>query len=597
MEKYTSRNEVPEKYKLDFTEYFKNLEEFEKCYHDTSAEVNKLINFIGCTKNSNKLYEFLCNNSKILADLYDLYIYTDLNCCLEVGVSDLIARNSKVEDLLTTYSINTSFFEPELLQLTKDEYNRLFEENKSLNEFKSLLDDIYRNKEHILSEEKQTIVDTLSNAMNHFDQMSKTLNDSCNDYGKVNLNGEEIELASNNYAYIMKNSNREDRKKIREQFFSKINQYGALHAGFLDSAYKANVEICKLKNYKSTWDAYLFDSKLSNKVFESLISTYDKNLDSLHNYFKLYKDVYGYDKLYMYDTVIDLVKNNKEYTIEEAQDIILKSLEPLGEEYNKAFKNIFDSRLIDYCQYKGKRGGACNFESISKESRIMLSYNGDLESVSTIAHEGGHNIHQHYINANNPLQYRDQPPIVAEVASLTNECLLSSYLSEHGRTKEEELAGINNVLEIIVSNFFGAIRDGQLEQQMYKHVEQGGSLTKDVLDENELEMVKKFYGDIVELDEYSTPRWKYVNHYYYFYYLFSYSVCISVAVYVSKHILDGDSDMLNRYMKFLSTGSDTNIIDTFKVLGVDIESTEVYENLVDYFNEMIDKFNKISKEA
>lgn len=597
MEKYTSRKDVPEKYKWDLTPFFKNEEEFEEKFNQATKDVDSLKEFAGCTKDANKLYEFLSKDINTAALVENIYVYSYLINDQELGVSSSIERKNKAESLMNKYMINTSFFSPELLKLSEEEYNKLFVDNESLNEFKSGLDDIYRMKNHILPEDKQNIITELENAMNHFDDMSSTMLNSCHNYGKVNVDGEEVVLSPTNYRKIMKSSEREERKAIRKQFTDVLNQYGDLSANFLDSYVKANVAECKIKNYKSAWDSKLFNLKLTDKVFKSLVSATEENLDVLQKYYDLYKKAYKYDKLYQYDLVLDLVKDNKEYSIEEAQELIKKALIPLGEDYLKLFNKVFDNRYIDYCQYKGKCSGGYSFGTLDNDSRILLSFNGDLDSVSTIAHEGGHNVHHQLITLNNRLQDREKPSIICEVASLTNECLLSSYLSEHGSTKEERLAGIDNIMGVIVSNLFGAVREGKMEQDMYEHVEKDGTLTKDYMDKLTIDALSKYYGNSVELDDNSNTSWMNRSHYYMFFYLYSYAICISVASNVAKEILAGNKEMLDNYIKFLSTGSNVDNLDTFKILGVDIESKDVYINAIKYFDELIDKFDEIYEEA
>ena len=290
MEKYTSRKDVPEKYKWDLTPFFKNEEEFEEKFNQATKDVDSLKEFAGCTRDANKLYEFLSKDINTAALVENIYVYSYLINDQELGVSSSIGRKNKAESLMNKYMINTSFFSPELLKLSEEEYNKLFVDNESLNEFKSGLDDIYRMKNHILPEDKQNIITELENAMNHFDDMSSTMLNSCHNYGKVNVDGEEVVLSPTNYRKIMKSSEREERKAIRKQFTDVLNQYGDLSANFLDSYVKANVAECKIKNYKSAWDSKLFNLKLTDKVFKSLVSATEENLDVLQKYYDLYKN-------------------------------------------------------------------------------------------------------------------------------------------------------------------------------------------------------------------------------------------------------------------------------------------------------------------
>ena len=176
-----------------------------------------------------------------------------------------------------------------------------------------------------------------------------------------------------------------------------------------------------------------------------------------------------------------MAESDKEYSIEEAQETILKAVEPLGDNYQELFKKIFTNRYVDYAQYPGKCSGGYSLATDTNNSRILMSYNYDLDSVSTLAHEGGHNVHHQLVSANNPVMYRNVSNLVAEVASLTNECLLSNYLASNAQSKKDKLAGISNILTVFVSNFFVAVREGKMEQDFYNYVNDGNTITKKIL--------------------------------------------------------------------------------------------------------------------
>lgn len=597
MEKYNTRADVPEKYKWDLTDFFENDKMFEKEYKKCVKLIDDLKNYVGCTKDKDKLYEFLNSNTNALALNENLYIYSYLINDQELGNSKSMERKSKTEMLITEYSINTSFFEPELLKLSVEEYNKLFNDNPKLNEYKVLLDRIYRNKEHILSESEEIIVNELENAMNHFDDMSSTMLNTEHNYGSAMLDGNEEEITPTNYIKFMKNKDRNLRCEVRKKFSEVLNQYGTSSAQFLNSFVQSEVVMSKIRKYKSCFDSTLFSLNMPIEAYDALVTTIENNTESFRKYFRLLKKVKNLDELYQYDLNLSLIDNDKEYSIEDAQNLCLQAVKPLGEEYVKCFKKIIDNKYVDYAQYKGKCSGAYSFAPINKDSRILMSFNYNLESVSTLIHEGGHNVHHQFISKNNPIQYREVPSLVCEVASLTNECLLSSYLADNGKTKEERLSGISNIIDTINSNLFGAVREGHMEQEFYKYAEDGGVITKEYMDNLTIESLKKYYGDEVVLDSYSNVSWMRRSHYYQFFYLYSYAFSISVASYVANEILKGNKDMLDKYLKFLSTGADKWPVDIFKVLDIDISSKEVYEGAIEYYESLLRKYEQIEKEV
>lgn len=597
MQKYNNRSEVPEEFKWDLTPFFKDDKEYEDSFAKTIKLIDELKKYVGCTKDAFKLYEFLNKQTEAIALWEDLYVYAHLVNDQELGVSDSLARKNKAEQLEAALISNISFFEPELLKLDTEEYDKLFVDNEKLIEFKADLDKIYRGKEHVLTENEEKIVNELVNAMNHYDDMSSTLLNSEHDYGKVKLeDGSIANIATNNYRALMRNKDVNIRKKVYNSFNKKLSQYSNSNAMYLNSYVSMNDTVARIRHYKDAWNSKLFNLNLSDKVFKTLVKTTESHLDSLHRYYELKRDVLGLDVLHRYDLSLEMAKSDKEYSIPEAQELIRAALKPLGEEYLAKYDRIIKNRYIDYCQYKGKCSGGYSFSTILQDSRILMSYNYNLDSVSTIAHEAGHNVHHQFINENNPMHYRSVGSIVAEVVSLTNECLLSNYLAIHGKTKEEKLAGIANMLGVIANNLFDAVREGKIEQEMYSEVHKGGMVTRDFLDKKAKSSLRKYYGSAVKMDKYASNSWVTRSHYYMNFYLYSYSICISVATNVASRILAGDKEMLDNYYKFMKLGSDKWPEEAFSVLGVDLESPIVYENAINYFDDLINKYREILNE-
>lgn len=596
MKKYKNRESVEEQYKWDLSSFFKDDSSFQKKYQSTEKNIEELNNYVGCTKDPSKLYEFLTLEIETIADWEDLYVYAYLVNDQELGNPESIERKNKTELLNLQLQNSIHFFAPELLKLSKKEYENLFKRNDKLQEYKPMLDQTYREKGHVLSEKEETIISSLVNAMDHFDDMSSTMVNSLHNYGTVKIEDEEVEVAANNYRHLMHNSDSKVRHQVRDQFQTKLGEYSQINATLLSSYISMQDTLAKIHHFNSSWDKKMFHWNLNSKVFETLVSTTEKHLDSLQRYYDLKRKVLGLKKLTTYDLSLELSKSDKEYTISEAQTIILNAIEPLGKDYYQKFKKIIDNRYIDYCQYKGKCGGGYSFSTMRNDSRILMSYNGGLESVSTIAHEGGHNVHHQYVKENNPLEYRDVPSIIAEVASLTNECLLSSYLAKNGTTKEEKLAGISNILDVIVSNLFGAVREGKMEEDMYHYVQEGGMLTKEYLDELSYNSLSKYYGEAVEKDDLMKNSWVTRSHFYMNYYLYSYAVCISVACSIAAKILEGDQETLDHYINFLKTGSDKWPNEIYEKLGISLEKEKVYCDAIKYFDSLIEQFEKIYNE-
>lgn len=590
--KYNNRKEVPEKYKWSLVEFFKDEDSFNKTCSDTSIKINDIGKYRNQLKDSNKMLEFLKLFMDIYSKIENIYVYSHLINDQQLGKKESLERLNKAEILSTKFDKETSFFENEILSFSKNDYDNLYVTNKELNDYKVMLDNIYRRKEHILSENEEKIISELVNTMDNYSNTSSNLINNEHDYGKVNIDGNEVTIATNNYRHLMKNSNIEIRKTVYDNFNKVLAQYSGTSSSLLNSYISYNNCLSKIRKFKNAWDEKIFDINIPNEVFEKLVNATEKNLNYLTKYNRIKKDVLSLDCIHPYDTYLDLVDSSKEYTIEEAQELILSAIKPLGENYYNKFKKIFDNRYIDYCQYKGKCSGAYSFSSIDNDSRILMSYNDTLDSVSTIIHEGGHNVHHQFVKENVLPQYREVSLFVCEVASLTNEFLLSNYLLNNG-TKEEKLAGLDNIISIIISNYYGAVREGKMEQDMYNHSLNDYPITKEYMNELCIDSLKKYYGDSVEFDEYSQNSWINRSHYYMNFYLYSYAICVSVACNVAKKIIAGDKQMLDNYIQFLSTGSDVWPIDAFKILNVDLKDEETYLNTAKYFDESLDEFIRI----
>ena len=593
MKKYNNRSEVPEKYKWNLDEYYKSYEEFDKEYKKISSRLKELDGYKGKLKDSKKLLEFIEKDMEISASIMNLDAYIQMKFDEELGKDESITRQSKIVKLYNEYSDKASFFEPELLSFTEKEYKDLFK-NKDLEKYRAFLDRIYRMKEHVLSEEKEIIVNRLSSAADNYHNIANNILNNENDYGTVKVDNEDITIALTNLRVLLKNKDQNIRREVYTKFYNEVSKYSGTLASLLSSYCTLNDEIAKIHNYKNAWNRKLFGLNLSNKVFETLVDTTEKNVDILHKYYELKKNTLGLDKLNVYDLSVPLVSNDKEYTIEEAQNICLEAVKPLGVDYYKHFEKIFNNSHIDYSQYKGKCSGGYCISTYDRDSRILMSFIGDLSSVSTIAHEGGHDVNHQYISENNDIIYRMIPNIMAEVMSLTNECLLSDYLLKNGKTKEEKLSGIENIMKVIVSNLYGAVREGKIEQQMYEIIESGSSLTKDNMKKLVSDSLDKYYGKYVVRDELANLDWATRSHYYMNYYMYSYSICICVASNIAREIIRGNKEILDKYISFLKTGGNIWAYDAFKMLGVDLEDKKVYENAFKYFDELIEEFKKLS---
>ena len=588
MKEYKNRDEVEEEYKWDLSEFFESNEAFFKASEEVDSKIDIFNDYRGCTKDGNKLYEYLIKLKEVETIVEKMDAYAWLKNDEELGKKENLEMLSKSKDAIAKINNVNSFFEPELLKLSKDEFENLFRENSKLEEYRALLLDIYRNKEHTLNESEEKIVNSLVMATNNFSDMSSTLLNMEHDYGKVTLaDGKKVTLSTTNSRFLKSNDNRETRKEADTKLLKKGLEYGSTSAELLNSYVKLEDTLANIYHFNDSFEARLFEDNLNKNIFDVLSKTTRSGVDTLQRYFKLRKKILNLDALYNYDLGAKLSHSKKEYSIKEGIKTVREALKPLGKEYLNKYDKLIKNRNIDFCGYPGKCSGGYNLSIPSCDSRILMSYHYDLESLSTIAHEAGHHINYQFIRENNPLQYCHNAIIMGEVASLTNEFLLSNYIFNNAKDKEEKVLALENSLNVIASNLFGAVREGDMERLMHDKVHEGGALTKEFMNEISEESLKYYYGDTVKLTSSAKGSWIFRSHYYSNFYLYNYAICVSVASYFASKITDGDKETLDKYLEFLKFGSDIYPLDAFKKLGISLEDENVYKNAILYFDKLI----------
>lgn len=596
MKQYKNRNEVEEKYKWDLSEYYKNDDEFFASYKKLDKELDILKEYVGCTIDADKLYDYLEKETNFDAEIEKIYIYAAIRNDEVLGQEVPLDMLNKASLLITKFSNLTAFFNPELLKLTSASYEQLFTLNKKLKDYKPYLDDIYRYKDHVLNEEEEKIVTSLVSATDDFSNISSNLLNSEHDYGKVKINDhEKVELTTTNSRFLKNSKDRNVRKQADTKLLKKASEYASTTASLLNGYVKLKDTLAGIYHFNDSLEAKLFSNELNVKIYDTLSKVVRENVGSLQRYYKVRQKILGLEELYTYDLGTKLSNSTKEYSIEEAQQIVREALKPLGEDYLSKYDKIIKNRYIDYCQYKGKCSGGYSISGHKTNSRILMSYNYDFESISTIAHEAGHNINHQYMIENNLLPYRENTSVNAEVTSLINECLLASYMIKNGKTKEEKILGLENIIGVFESNLFGATRGCDIERLMYEHVHSGNCLTKEFMSKITKDSLKYYYGKEVKLTKYSSYNWIYISHYYMNFYLYSYAICISVASHLASDILNGNKETLDKYLKYIKTGSNVTPLDTFKILGVDLEKEDVYLDAIKYFDSLVDELEELTK--
>lgn len=592
-----ARSEIEEKYKWDLTPIYKDVDSWYEDYDLVSKEIKKVLDFKGnIVKSAKNLLDYIEFSMNLERKLYKLYYYAHLNFDSDTTNNEYQKMNGKIENLLAEYNKLDSFANPEMMKIDYNQIKEFYKEEPRLQEYEFLLEQLYRYKDHILNTEAESIISSFANINSIPEQVFEALTDSDLRFGKVkNDKGEDVELTESNYSSFIESTNRDVRKEAFEMLLKTYSNY----KNTIANTFAGNVEVlttmAKLKKYSSSLEASLFDDNISTGVYNNLIDTVSNNLNVLYKYFDLKKEVLGLDEFHLYDQYNSLVPDcSKNYTFEEAKDLVLKALTVLGKDYVANLNKAFDERWIDVYNNKGKRTGAYSSGFYDTNPYVLLNFNGKFGDVSTLAHELGHSMHTYYSCHNNPYQYSSYKIFVAEVASTVNELLLKYYILNHTDDVNEKKYIINEMMNNFKSTIYRQTMFAEFERDMHALKEKGEVLTSQLLSDKYYELNKKYFGPNVVVDDVIRYEWERIPHFYYDFYVYKYAIGLSCACYITDGILNNKPNALENYKKFLSSGGSDYPANELKIASIDVTKSEVVESAIKMFDNLIKQFKELS---
>ncbi len=595
MNKELTRSEIDDKYKWNLNSLYRNEEEFNNDKEKFIELIKETEDFKGkITTSSEVLYEFLNLQNQMEIILSNLYLYASCKRDEDISNTENQKRYNEINNINFMYDSKTSFIMPELLKTDYSIIEKYIEENDKLKEYEFDLKCIYRYQKYTLNESEEELLSNISDLQSKFENNFDLTLYSIIEYGTIlDEFGNKVTLTNGNYSKYIRSKDRRVRKDAYFTRNKEIQKYVGLFAIDYEGNIKSDSIIAKKRGYKSSLDMYLYPDGVTEKIYDNLLNVAEKNKDKLYKYYSTIKDKLKLKDLETYDLAVPLIEeSNKEYKPEKARELLIKALDVLGEEYITIIKKAFDENWIDFYPNKGKRSGYYETFSFKGNPLILANYNDDLNSVSSICHELGHAVHSYFSLKNNVSHQVIYRIFVAEVASLTNELLFSNYIINNSDDKNEKLSAINNILDIFSSNFFDTLLVGSLfEKTVHQKVYNGETLTEEEFNNIYEKIIKNSYGNIVKSNEYIKYGWSKIPHFYSSFYYYKYSIGISCACYISKRILNGDKEYLNKYLKFLKLGGSMMPQDELKMIDIDLSKEDVFNEAVNYFDNLIDEFN------
>lgn len=592
------RSEIKEEDKWDLTGLYKTEDEWNKDYDELQGLISKFDDFKGKLNNSKDILKYFEFNNEVNLKLENVCVYTYLKFDEDTTNTHFQELKGRADNLLSEFSLVSSFVMPELCKLSKDDIEKFMAEEEGLRKYKYDFDCILRIKNHVLSDKEESLLSNLEKPMSVSEEVSSYLRDADMKFSPIkDEDGNEVELTNTNYERFITSKDRNVRKSA---FLTLYKSYEELIHTFA-SAYQGKVSLAnrmaKIRGYKGAREAALDSNFVDNKIYDNLVATVNKHLDIMDDYYAMKREVMGLPEIHIYDIYSRLVPSyDKKYTFEKAKNIVLEALSVLGDDYVNNLKKAFDERWIDIYPNKGKTGGAYERGCYKTHPYVLLNFNGKFNDVSTIAHELGHAMHSYYSDKNNDYAHHQYEIFVAEVASQVNEILLAKYLLNKSTDRNEKLYILDNLMETFKGSIIRQTMFAEFEDLMHKEEAKGTVLTSDFLSDNYYKLYKKYSGKNMISDKEIRYEWARIPHFYYDFYVYQYSTGLASACFIANNILNKKEGFLEKYLKFLSLGGSMDPVDELREAGVDISKPEVIEEALNMFKETIEEFKKIYSE-
>ncbi len=592
------RTEIAENLKWKTSDIFASDEAWEAEYtavekeyvgYDFSAYKGKL-------SDKNTLLACFAFSDKVSRRIEKLYLYAHLSHDQDVRVSKYTSMNAKVGALISKIFAQFSFVEPELTKLD-EALLQSFIADPDFAAYEYRLRKIVASKAHVLSEAEETLLTLGGDVMREFRGIFSMLDNANLNLPKAKFNGEEIHMSHGMYGVVLHNGNKEERKEWFEKYYQAfINLIDAITQTYYANV-KKDVFYKTVRKYDSCMEMAMDGEDVSPVVYENLIKAVRGALPVMHDYIRLRKKEAGLEEQHMYDIYVPLVEDAEiKKPFEEAYELVVKGLAPLGKDYQALLKKARAEGWIDVCENEGKRSGAYSSGVYDTHPYVLLNYQETTNDIFTIAHEMGHALHTYKSNGNQPYAKADYTIFLAEIASTVNEVLLLKYLYNETSDKNLKKYLLNYYMDMIRATLFRQTQFAEFEQIAHAKAEAGEPLTKDTLNEIYYQLNKDYYGDGIVHDSQIAYEWARIPHFYTSFYVYKYATGITSAISIVKRILTEGESAVKDYFEFLSSGGCTDPVSILQKAGVDLTTDAPFNAAMQEFKDTLAEFKKLCEE-
>ena len=592
------RNEIEEKYTWDLSTIFPTDETFEAELAQVSEEVKKAASLAGHLLDS---ADSLLTTTEVQLDLMrrieKLYSYAHMKNDQDTRVAKYQEYQAKGMTLYSDFGQSFAFYEPEFMAITEEQYQAFLAEQPALQQYQHYFDKLLKKKAHILTQREEELLAGAGEIFGAAGETFAILDNADIVFPMVHdEDGNEVQLSHGNYITLVESKNREVRKEAYEALYSVYEQYQHTYAKTLQTNVKVHNYNAKVRKFSSAREASLSADFIPESVYDSLVSAVNKHLPLLQRYIALRAKILGISDLKMYDMYTPLSETDYKFTYEEALAKSEEVLAILGEDYLSRVKTAFSERWIDVHENQGKRSGAYSGGSYDTNAFMLLNWQDTLDNLFTLVHETGHSMHSSYTRETQPYVYGDYSIFLAEIASTTNENILTEKLLEEVEDDATRFAILNHFLDGFRGTVFRQTQFAEFEHAIHKADQEGQVLTSEFLNELYADLNEKYYGLKKEDNPQIQYEWARIPHFYYDYYVFQYSTGFSAASALAEKIVHGSQEDKDKYLDYLKAGNSDYPLNVIKKAGVDMEKEDylnaafaVFERRLDEFEALVEK--------
>ena len=594
-----ARSDVPTESTWNHESVFPSFAAWREEYQAAMANLPEIDNFRGTlSQGSDRLAEWFDFYQALARRVWTLYMYPVMWQACDGANEAIKGMVGQAQGLAGQFMAAAAFAEPELLALDEEVLLSWLGED-SLKIYQQHIDDLLRKKKHVLSGEVESVLGLLSDPLGRIESIRSALNDMDLKFEPADdSDGAPQPLVQSTVNKLLASSDRETRKSAWRNYADSYLKFQNTFATTYLASVKRNVVMARLRGYESVLHAKLSPNNIPVEVFHNLIDTYKKHIPTWHRYWDVRRRALGYETLHPWDIWAPLTTDDPELSYAEAVEMIAAGMAPLGMDYVATMRRgCLEERWVDYAINEGKSEGAFSFGTYDSHPFIMMSFDGNLSSMSTLAHELGHSMHSYYTRAHQPFHYSNYSMFVAEVASNFNQAMVRAHLFAGENGRDFQLALIQEAMDNIHRYFFIMPTLARFEFEAHTRMENNEPLTPETLNEIMSGFFAEGYGETMSDDRQRTGiTWAQFGHLYEAYYTFQYATGISAAHALANAILaDEDADAVDRYRAFLRAGSSDYSIPVLKAAGVDMstplaveETFKVLEGLVDRLEGLIE---------